>query len=166
MKSSWFILALVCLSACTTVRKVETAKTLEIYGPGVIQAPVIADLDVQETKVSGTAVGSNNALATVKNLALVDAIKKAGADVLVAPSFEIETKGSKTTATVTGFPATYKNFRAATPADTTLVKAGYMQRVNTAVVDDAPARKKGGAAVVVGLVLVLATLGLVLLGGL
>lgn len=164
MKSTWLIPILALLMSCATTRKVETAKTLEIYGPGVIQSPVIADLDVKEQKVSGTAAGSSTSLATVKNLALVDAIKKAHADVLVSPSFEIETKGSSTTATVTGFPATYRNFRNATPADSLLVKAGYMHRVNTAVVDDSPARKKKGAGAAVAVLLVLAALVIGLTG--
>lgn len=165
MKAFWLLPVLVLLGSCSTTRKVETAKTLEIYGPGVIQAPVIADLDVKEQKVSGTAVGSSNSLSTVKNLALVDAIKKAQADVLISPSFEIETKGNKTTATVTGFPATYRNFRSATTADSLLVKNGYMHRVNTSVVDDAPARKKGGGAWAVAVVLVLSALAIGLSGG-
>ncbi|MBL7985507.1 MAG: hypothetical protein JNM91_10935 [Flavobacteriales bacterium] len=153
------------LMSCATTRKVETAKTLEIYGPGVIHSPVIADLDVKEEKVTGTAVGSSASLSTVKNLALVDAIKKANADVLVSPSFELETKGRSTTATVTGFPANYRNFRSATPADSLLVKAGYMHRVNTAVVDDSPARKGKGGGVAIAVVLVLAALVIGLTGG-
>ncbi|MBK9515309.1 MAG: hypothetical protein IPO05_17195 [Flavobacteriales bacterium] len=92
MKSTWIIPFLALLMSCATTRKVETAKTLEIYGPGVIQAPVIADLDVKEEKVSGTAVGSSASLSTVKNLALVDAIKKARADVLVSPLLRARNK--------------------------------------------------------------------------
>ena len=149
------------LASCTVMNKVESAKTLEIYGPGVIQNPVVADLEVRETKVTGTATGFNSALVTVKNMALADAIRKSSADVLVEPSFELETKGSKITATVSGFPANYKNFRNATPADSLMVRAGYMQRANVAVVSDAPAKRKGAGGAVVG---ILVLVGLVIAG--
>ena len=129
------------LASCAPVKKVETAKTLEIHGPGVLQNPVIADLDVQEQKVRGTASGRSAELALVKNMALVNAIRTSNADVLVAPVYEIETKGRRTTVSVAGFPATYKNFRNATAADSTLVELGHLYQANTAVVDDKPDHK-------------------------
>ena len=142
------------LASCTTTRKVETAKTLDIYGPGVIQNPVIADLDVKETKVTGSAVGRSKETEAVKNMALADAIKKANVDVLVEPSFVIENVGSKSTVTVTGFPATYSNFRKATPADSLMVEASYMHRANVAEVKDVTIKKKGKGGIIAAAVLV------------
>lgn len=140
-------IAMLFLASCATTKE-STVKTMEIYGPGVIQNPVIADLDVREQKVSGTATGRRSAAKTVRNLALANALETAHADVLIAPSYELVTKGGRTTATVTGFPANYKNFRHATPADSSLVTAGYMQHASTTVVDDAPVKRKGIGAIV------------------
>jgi len=141
MKTPALLGAVLILSSCAAVSKVDTAKSMEIHGPGVIQNPVIADLDVQQQKVRGTATGRRSAAASVKQMARVNAIKTANADVLIAPVYEIETKGNKTTVTVTGFAATYKNFRNATVADSALVEAVYMQQPDTVVVDDPPTRK-------------------------
>ena len=141
MKNLVFLGILLLLSSCATVEKVETAKTLEIHGPGVLQHPVIADLDVQQQKVRGTASGRSTELDLVKNMAMVNAIRTANVDVLIAPVYEIERKGRRTTVTVAGFPATYNNFRNATAADSTLVEMGHLYQANTAVVDDTSERK-------------------------
>lgn len=85
------------LSSCATVKKLDTAKSMEIHGPGVIQYPVIADLEVQEQKVRGVATGRRSELTSVQQLARVNAMKMANADVLVAPVYEIETKRNRTT---------------------------------------------------------------------
>src|SRR5688500_13907930 len=99
------------LTSCTTTKTITT-KSMDIYGPGVIQNPVVVDLKVDETKVFGTATESqSNTLLSVKQKALIDAMKKSGADVIVEPVFETETKKGKTTATVSGYPAVYTNFR-------------------------------------------------------
>ncbi|MBX2978591.1 MAG: hypothetical protein KF905_04785 [Flavobacteriales bacterium] len=144
MKAVLVLGAVVLLASCSTTKRVETAKTMEIYGPGVIQNPVLAELDVKEQRVRGTATARGSATAELKNQALVNAIRTANADVLVAPVYEMETVKRHTTITVTGFPATYKNFRSATPADSSLVSAGYMQLPQTAVAND-PTTRKGGA---------------------
>ena len=123
-----FSIAAVALSSCTVV-KTFTTKTTDIYGSGVIQKPVIVDLEVSEDKVSGTATEeSGKGLAAVKNLAVSNALKKAGADVLVEPQFETETRGGMTTATVTGFPGVYKNFRSIQLDDVELLKVGILQK--------------------------------------
>ena len=54
---------------------------MDIYGAGVIHKPVLVDLDVKETKVSGVATLTDNpALELVKQHAVADAIKKASCD--------------------------------------------------------------------------------------
>jgi hypothetical protein len=162
MRTALFLGAVLLLSACTTVKKVETAKTLEIYGPGVIQNPVITDLDVRKQKVRGTASGRTSATESLKNMALANAIRTANADLLVAPVYELETSGRRTTVTVSGFPATYTNFRSATASDSSLIDAGYMHRANTAVANDVKARK-GGAGWIVATVLTVAAVLVVIL---
>lgn len=133
------------LSSCATVKKLDTAKSMEIHGPGVIQYPVIADLEVQEQKVRGVATGRRSELTSVQQLARVNAMKMANADVLVAPVYEIETKRNRTTVTVTGFAANYKNFRSATVADSSLVENVYMHQPNTLKVDEPQTRKTNAA---------------------
>ncbi len=157
MKYIALLLVVIGFASCAPVQKVETANTLNIYGPGVIQAPVVVDLEVRETKATGIAVGASTSLSLVKNLALVDAIKTSGADVLVEPTYEIEKTGGKVKAIVTGYPANYKNFRNATTADSSLIAAGYMHRVNTSVVDYTEKKRGGGFwafAVILGAVIV------------
>ena len=125
-----FAFAALIFSSCTVV-KTYTTKTTDIYGSGVIQKPVIVDLEVSENKVTGTATATAaKSLDAVKNLAVSDALKKAGADVLVEPQFETETRGGVTTATVTGFPGIYKNFRAIQLDDVELLKVGILQKAN------------------------------------
>ena len=130
MKTKILLIAMatLALTSCTVI-KTYTTKTHEIYGSGVIQKPVIVDLDVSENKVSGTAtVTAAKSLEVVKNLAVSDALKKAGADVLVEPQFETETRSGMTTATVTGFPGVYRNFRVIQLDDVELLKVGILQK--------------------------------------
>jgi hypothetical protein len=156
------VLALVSLTSCT-VFKTNTSKTMDIYGAGVIQTPVLVDLDVKDTKVTGTATAvQGKSLEPVKQDAVADALKKSNADVLVEPKFETETSGGRITATVTGFPATYKNFRTIKADDVPLLKVGVTQKADVAQ----PAtigNKKGAATGVIvgsllGLVLIIAVL--------
>ena len=139
------------LFSCASLQKSSTAKTLDIYGSGVMHTPVIADLEVRDTKISGTKTGStSNALHLLKLEAVATALRTASADVLVEPSYQIETTGSKVTVTATGFPANYKNFRKMTVADTVLVKPVLLMRAQS--VDPVPAKKKRkGAGVLAGI---------------
>lgn len=139
------------LSSCMVI-KTNTNKTMDIYGAGVIQKPVLVDLDVKETKVVGTATASQNiSVEIVKQEAVTDALKKSNADVLVEPKFETVTSAGKTTATVTGFPATYKNFRPVTADDVKLMDVGITQKAS---VYEQPKTqpKKGGVGAIVGTV--------------
>jgi hypothetical protein len=72
----------------------------------------------------------------------------------VEPSFVIENVGSKSTVTVTGFPATYSNFRKATPADSLLVEASYMRRANVVDAKDVTIKKKGKGGIIAAAALV------------
>ena len=125
-----FAITTVVLSSCGVV-KTYTTKTTDIYGSGVIQKPVIVDLEVSESKVTGSATESSSiGFDAVKNLAVANALKKSGADVLVEPQFETETRSGVTTATVTGFPGVYKNFRNIQIDDVELLKVGILQKAN------------------------------------
>lgn len=120
------------LTACAT-KKTATVKSSDIHGSGVIQYPVIADLDVKEQKVSGSVQwrGGGASLNDLKEMAMTDAVKKSNADVLIEPTFEIEIKGRRKSVTAVGYPANYKNFRNATPADTVIQKIVAVKKLET-----------------------------------
>jgi len=164
MRTTAFFGAALLLASCASVSKVETAKSTEIHGLGVLQNPTIADLNVREQKVSGSATGRRSTTESLRALAVANAARAANADLLVAPVFVVETTGSRATGTVTGFPANYTNFRHATAADSSLVRADYAARVNTVAVEEGPPRKKSGgwvaaiATVVVGVVVAIIAL--------
>jgi hypothetical protein len=117
------VIILFFFSSCAITRT-ETAKTLDIYG-SVMHKPVIADLNVQENKVTGTAIfEAGSSLESAKNAAVADALKKANADVMIEPKFETETARGRTTVKVTGWAGTYKNFRTITKEDLPLLENG------------------------------------------
>jgi DNA/RNA endonuclease YhcR with UshA esterase domain len=129
--STLMILAMVALSSCKTQHSITT-KTSDINGAGVIQKPVIVDMEVKEEKVFGTSNGKGKQITDdLKNQAIADAVKKSNADVLIEPRFETDIKGRRITVTVTGFPANYKNFRPIKQEDVELLKASKVQQVET-----------------------------------
>ena len=102
---------------------------MDIYGPGVLQKPVIADLNVVETRTQGTATGrKSKGIETLKQLAVLDALQKSKSDVLVEPSFEITTVGRRVTVNANGFPATYTNFHSVKTDELELLKAGVVHK--------------------------------------
>jgi hypothetical protein len=123
-----------CITSCKSLKSTtNTAKTLNIYGSGVIQKPVIVELDVKQTKVTATATAKmGSAIEALKAEAVSIAIKNAGADVLVEPSYTVVSNSRASTVTVTGFPATYKNFRDIKLEDVPLIKAGILQTAKVA----------------------------------
>jgi hypothetical protein len=134
MKSLLGIVTIISCISCSTLKSTtNTAKSLPIYGAGVIQKPVIVELDVQQTKVTATVsgkLGSN--IETLKSASVSKAVKSANADVLVEPTYTIVSDRSTTTVTVSGFPATYKNFRDIRVEDVPLIKAGILQTARVA----------------------------------
>ena len=128
------VLISISISSCSSMKSTtNTAKTLNVYGAGVIQKPVIVDLDVKPTKVSATVngkLGSN--VETLKSEAVSMACKNSGADVLVEPTYTIVSNRGNSTVTVSGFPATYKNFRDIKTEDVPLIKAGILQTARVA----------------------------------
>ena len=100
------------LSSCASTIKTRSVTTAEILHGGIIHKPVVADLAVSDTKVQGTSSGPYSQLEMLKNEAVTEALTKAGnADVLVEPNFSISIRGKYAQVEVSGYPATYKNFR-------------------------------------------------------
>jgi hypothetical protein len=105
---------------------------MDIYGPGVIHRPILADLEVSPIKIVGTATAAaGSSIDAVKQIAVSNALKTVRADVLVEPIFETLLEGKRITATVAGFPATYKGFRPVKQEDIEILKVG---NLNTAKV--------------------------------
>lgn len=115
------------LTSCTTVQK--TASTTDVINH-VEQFPTVADLDVQE-KAEATMtwnfrpfnLGEPKLKQATENLT-ADLLRQKGADVLIESQYIFErTAYGERKLTVIGFPAKYKNFRSATPADLEALKA-------------------------------------------
>ncbi len=152
------------LSSCAVV-KTNTVKTQDVYETGVLHSTVVANLEVKETRVTGTAMGQSTEAEKLKIDAAAQAIEKASADILVEPRYKIETVSSRTTVTVTGYPATYKNFRTMTEEDKELLKQGKVFLTNAAEKKegDTPTKKKNiGTKIIVTYLGVSAAVGLVL----
>jgi predicted ATP-dependent endonuclease of OLD family len=119
-------------SACSTTKVVtQEKKFINITDAGVIQTPMMVDLDISPKKVSSTVTQSvNDDQQAGKSLAVVRALAAAdSSDVLVEPQFTIETKSNKRTITVSGYPAKYTNFRKMESKDVQLVESALSKRV-------------------------------------
>ena len=153
------LFALFLCSSCI-VQRTNTVKTMDIYGAGVIHKPVLVDLDVKENKITGTSTQSGNkSIEIIKQDAVANALKNANADVLVEPKFETETHQGKVTATVTGFPATYKNFRQIKSEDIPLLQVGIAQKAN---VYEPPTTKKNNGGAIAAILIGLGLLGVLI----
>lgn len=109
------ILAAVATSCCHT----KTYSTVKTTSPETSQ--VVADLEISHSKITETVsyefkVRDKVNHDDLKDNAVFEALAKSRADILVAPQFKISRRycgGSSVdyTITVTGYPATYSNFR-------------------------------------------------------
>lgn len=103
--------------------KTGTSKTLDIIGPGVIQMPLVADLNVRPAKVSHTKVFKSGTSTVNANSDVIrELLQRENADVLIEPTFETTSVVGKTEITVYGYPATYVNFRPIQESDIKLVE--------------------------------------------
>lgn len=118
MKKNIFLpFFLLLMSSCSTIYR--TAHTEPVST--TITSGVVADLKVSNTKISYTYTPSSavrkGGYKNIKSTAIAEALRlNGGGDVLVETQAEIiETKGwfgrSIKRITVTGYPATYENFR-------------------------------------------------------
>ena len=127
MKLSILILVAFILVGCATVSTdvrfaSEEAKISYMRDTGVFHIPVIADLDVSQNRVTGTAFGQNDSFDVLRVRAVNNALSANNADVLLEPRFSFNSSASGTTVTVTGFPANYRNFRSITERDSALIE--------------------------------------------
>lgn len=158
-----FTLVALIFTSCTTTRT-STIKTMDINNTEITQKPTLVDLDVKETRVIGTAISQQGELLeNVKELAISNALKQSNADVLVDPKFETETKGGKTTVTVTGFPASYINFRPLKEEDTKFISIDNAQNDKTNVPEKQKPHKSGAGMIILGTILSICTLALLII---
>lgn len=161
------VMALLVVTSCG-VAKTNTAKTKDVNGSGVTHLPVLADLDVRQTKVTGTYTAMLKppmvTAESIKQEAIALALAKVNGDILIEPFYKMESTGKQHTVTVTGYPATYKNFRMMEEKDTTLylLNSVTQSSSSTTVPDTSKATaKNNGVKVVLGLVVVGALVGLI-----
>lgn len=127
-RSILIVVAVISLSACSKFHT-STVRTMDIYGPGVLQKPVVAELNVSETRVQSTITGKKSkGIDNLKQMAVLEAVRQAKADVLVEPSFDITTSGRKVTVTANGFPATYTSFHSIKNDEVELLKSGVVHK--------------------------------------
>ena len=117
MKKLFLLLGIVCaFSSCMTIRSSATHKTVDVQPVGVL----VADLEVSPKRITYTMTPHKRVLRggyeNIKSTAIREALRKnGGGDVLVA--LEVQTRQVRFLAwrkiksiTVSGYPATYKNF--------------------------------------------------------
>ncbi|RYY39979.1 MAG: hypothetical protein EOO08_07950 [Chitinophagaceae bacterium] len=157
------------LTSCKSVQKSRTADYdyLFITKQGIIQKPLVADLDVAKVKVTLTKVYEDVTLSQAKENAMADFIKENSCDLIVQPYFSSSSTSSvgssKITITVTGYPASYRNIRQFERKDTMyFLPSNYLFHTSAKapISTEAPvlAKKKSKAGLVVG--------SLLLVGGL
>jgi len=118
------------LSSCSLQKQTtNTAKTLDIYGSGVIQKPVITNLKVNPQKIqSSYSANTGKGVDYHKSQAIAQAMMENKADVILEPSYEITKTSSRISIITKGYAANYENFRQLTGADTSLlVDAGIIK---------------------------------------
>lgn len=119
--------ALLLAASCTTVTK--TATTADVNN-SISSYPEVVDLEVQD-KVAHSMRWNFKPFhfgepkkSTARGNLIAETLQEVKADVLLEPQFIFEkTSYGERVLTVTGYPATYHNFRKATPADIEAIKA-------------------------------------------
>lgn len=109
-------------TSCSTVKK--STSTSMMVESGVYQYPTVADLDVKakaEKQIRWEFMPFNLGQPSLENRIQnlkADIIKENNADVLLEPQMVYTKKPyGERTLTITGYPATFKNFRKATDQD-------------------------------------------------
>lgn len=150
---------LLLLASCSSLKQTtNTSKTLDIYGSGVIQSPVLTDLVVNPKKISSFYSGEGmQSVEYHKSQAIAKAMEENKADVIIEPAFEIVSSNSNVKITTTGYSGSYKNFRNMTAADSTiLIDAGIINFNNndaTAPAYQSQKKKGKGALVILAVIL-------------
>lgn len=127
-KNILVICAMAFLSSCSTIRM--TSDSTPVMTP-VSTYPTVADLNIQPTRISKTVTWQWNpfstmSLSTRKDNVTAELVNENGADILIEPEYVQKTSWLNIlggSITVSGYPATFENFRKATPEDIEALKA-------------------------------------------
>lgn len=157
-----FLMAVVvqAVASCSLQKQTtNTAKTLGIYGAGVIQKPVLTDLKINPQKFTCTYTGNGaQEIDYHKSQAIAKAMIENHADVIIEPAYEITSSVTNISIVVTGYGGRYENFRQLTGADTSiLVETGIINYNNGPGKMPAPQplKKKGkGGWVLLGVLVI------------
>lgn len=108
-------LAVFSTSCVAPMKKFSSSPYVDIQEPNIRVTPMIADMEVSEKKISGTATmgfkeGTVPPLENCKLSAIGNALIDNKADVLVEPFYMVEQTSNSITVKVTGYPAVYKSF--------------------------------------------------------
>ncbi|RZJ73117.1 MAG: hypothetical protein EOO45_10505 [Flavobacterium sp.] len=138
------------LASCSLQKQTSnTAKTLGIYGAGVIQKPVLTNLKVNPQSFTSSYAGSGTqGIDYHKSQAIAKAMIETKADVIIEPAYTITQSGSGISIALKGYAGRYENFRPMEMADTSLlIDVGIIDYNNGPGDTPAPkpAKKKGKA---------------------
>ena len=127
--NSIILLAFSLMIGCSvSSKRTVDVRVIHPNEPVSMQSPLVYDLEVRETKVTGMSQGDLDEGRNeeyFKNMALHNAISSNQADLLFAPNYDVTITGKSINVKVTGFPANYRNFRNVTESDTLWLKLNY-----------------------------------------
>jgi len=102
-------------NSVTTTTKTYDGKTMYVKKDAIIQKPQVAELDVKKQRVKMIKTYEQINLDAVRELAKGDFMVQEKCDVIVEPylftTSETTESGTKTTVTITGYPANYINIK-------------------------------------------------------
>jgi len=123
------------ITSCGSMSKIKTTDVDSIDKTGILAHPIIAEVEIKNTKVAGQYIIKTEQYKLNKeygkNMAIADAVQKAKCDYLVHPMYEIIIETRNTTINVTGFPGVYKEFRKMEARDSTILKMSQTSIIKT-----------------------------------
>lgn len=164
-------------ASCSTLSKSKSVDYDYMYisKQGIIQRPLVTDLEVAKEKQKLNRTYSNITVSQAKENIMGEFIQQFGCDLIVQPYFTTSTEGTtvKTTVAVSvqGYPASYKNIRMYEPKDSAnfQIRAYVNNEVNKPITNDSSEiipKKKSVLGTVLGTIGVIAlALGVAALAG-
>ena len=150
----FYFLLIISIASCNNLRTVinyKQTKYAEINNGGVYSVPVVADLKVNENKVSASIKGriiygmdNEEIIKDLKNQVVAIAIDQNKADILIEPNYIVEIVDDQVEVTVTGRPGIYSNFRNIKPTDTAVIKLNQISKAESKSTSSKVASKTNG----------------------
>ena len=157
MKSAYYLsiaMLLLLFSCAPSQYRTYASKTTNIYGYGVHQLPLVAELEISETRVNTTITRKNMALSKMKIEAVEILMDSLDLDMLVEPRFSSTQNGYHTTLTTSGYPAKYFNFHTLDTSEVALLEAGILHVIPTKEVriEENTSKSKKGFGAFIGII--------------